>query len=171
MMKLESISQNFSTVLATDALPSKPNNTSTSSVIEDWRKKKTQNSVTPNAKTWYWCSKHKKDGDYDGLYVTHEEKDPAKWLDRKTEKQAKRNKENKSNGNSENKSKNTSGSGGRKLTLSDAMKSVMTTKTNVSGAEFMQMLDEAQEHEDTKESAYPWYFYFAFIFLMMFQMA
>ena len=143
MTKLESISQNFSTVLATNAQPSKPNNPSAPSVIEDWRKKKTQPSVTRSGKTWHWCSKHKKDGDYDGLYVTHEEKDHAKWLERKKENQANRNKDNKSNGNSD-KTKNTNGSGGRKLSLSNAMKSVMTTKTNVSGAEFRQMLDEAK---------------------------
>ena len=146
MTKLESISQNFSTVLATDAPFSKPNNISKPSVIEDWRKKKTQNSVTRSGKTWHWCTKHKRDGEYDGLYVTHEEKDHDKWLERKKENQAKRanNKGNTSNGTSGNKPNNTTGSGGRKLTLSDAMKSVMTTKTNVSGAEFRQMLDEAK---------------------------
>ena len=104
---------------------------------------KNQPSVTRSGKTWHWCSKHKKDGDYDGLYVTHEEKDHAKWLERKKENQANRNKDNKSNGNPD-KTKITNGSGGRKLTLSDAMKSVMKTKTNVSGAEFRQMLDEAK---------------------------
>ena len=77
------------------------------------------------------------------MHKAHEEKDHAKWLERKKENQAIRNKDIKSNGNSD-KTKNANGSRGRKLTLSDAMKSVMTTKTNVSGAEFRQMLDEAK---------------------------
>ena len=76
-------------MLTTYALPSKPNNASTPSVIEDWLKKKTYNSVTQNGKTWYWCSKHKKDGECDGLYVIHKEKDHNKWLERKMENQTK----------------------------------------------------------------------------------
>ena len=48
MTKLESISQNFSTVLATNAQPPKPNNTSAPSVIDDWRKEEFKYFITAN---------------------------------------------------------------------------------------------------------------------------
>ena len=43
--------------------------------IQDWRKTKTDAKVVRNGKTWYWCRHHVKEGDYDGLYVTHKEED------------------------------------------------------------------------------------------------
>ena len=34
--------------------------------------------MTRDEKTWYWCSDHVRDGDFDGLYVTHPESEHGK---------------------------------------------------------------------------------------------
>lgn len=56
--------------------------------IANWRKTKTHgDEVFKDGKQWYWCTRHKRDGDYDGLYVTHKEESHdeavARWNFRK----------------------------------------------------------------------------------------
>ena len=44
--------------------------------IEKWRTIRTSApSITDGGKTYHWCSKHKRPGDWDGLYVTHTEEE------------------------------------------------------------------------------------------------
>ena len=39
--------------------------------------------IVVDGKTWHWCKRHKKEGVYDDLFVTHREDDHDDWLDRK----------------------------------------------------------------------------------------
>ena len=43
--------------------------------LPSWRKKKTKDSLKIDGKTYYWCPKHKYEGDHDGLYVLHKPED------------------------------------------------------------------------------------------------
>ena len=48
--------------------------------IEDWRKKKGSATKLVDGKTYYWCPKHVRDGDYNGLYVcSHKPKEHDEW--------------------------------------------------------------------------------------------
>ena len=51
--------------------------------LEDWRLHFDGDSKLVDGKMWYWCKKHKQEGLYDGLYVTHRPEDHDAWVDRK----------------------------------------------------------------------------------------
>jgi len=63
----------LTTALTTQGTIASGNTSRTNSIrsLEPWRKVNVGPTVEKNGKTWYWCSKHTKEGDYDGLYVTH----------------------------------------------------------------------------------------------------
>ena len=137
------------TALATNNAPSgnnqsggRDNSTSKTIHIADWRKKKGAATVTRDGKEWWWCPDHKKEGDFDGLYVTHKPGDGhEEWEERKKAyREQRRDKKEKSGENGETKNKNSGG----KLSLSDAMKKVMTSKMNCSAAEFRKLMDDAK---------------------------
>ena len=52
--------------------------------LDVWRMKYDGDSKVVDGKTWYWCKRHKQDGVYDGLYVTHKEEDHDDWLAKKS---------------------------------------------------------------------------------------
>ena len=56
--------------------------------IEDWRKTKTTDSVEKNGLTWWWCPKHKLEGQFDGLYVRHKPEDHVDWQQKKDERKS-----------------------------------------------------------------------------------
>ena len=46
------------------------------SEIEDWRFEKTQDTISKNGKTWWWCDKHKgRNQEVTGMYVRHPQED------------------------------------------------------------------------------------------------
>ena len=53
--------------------------------IPVWRTIKEGDSVFRDGKTWYWCSKHKKEGLFDGLYMPHKECDHDEWAKNRKE--------------------------------------------------------------------------------------
>ena len=39
--------------------------------LPDWRMKREGDTKIMDGKTWHWCTHHKLDGVFDGLYMTH----------------------------------------------------------------------------------------------------
>ena len=101
--------------------PGQPSNKKNS--IEDFRMKYVGDSIVVDGKTWHWCKRHKKEGVYDGLYVTHREDDHDDWLDRKN------NWKNKKRSATAPTTTSTSGAtpSADKLTLSNNLKAAMIT--------------------------------------------
>ena len=121
---LEAALQQFQANATSDSRPARVGRGMTSSgEIEAWRKVKKEDSVTRDGTTWYWCPDHKREGDFDGLYVTHKPgKGHQEWLERK------------------NKSKKNKGSS--KLVLTDKLKSALATKMKMNDSELNDYLDE-----------------------------
>ena len=103
--------------------------------IQKWRGKKDGDTKVVNGRTYYWCPHHKKDGCYDGLYVTtHKAEDHFTYV------QGRRNGGGASNGgngggasnggNGGGASNGTQSAGGAntKLQLNEKLKSVLSTK-------------------------------------------
>ena len=47
--------------------------------IPVWRTEKKEASVQRDGKTWWWCPHHKKEGLFDGLYMTHKPSEHDEW--------------------------------------------------------------------------------------------
>ena len=91
--------------------------------IPVWRTEKKGDSVQRDGKTWWWCPHHKKEGLFDGLYMTHKPSEHDEWSRKQKEFYAKKkNKSNSANGS------NASAS----LTLTDSMKQALMTQGNMS---------------------------------------
>ena len=88
--------------------------------IPVWRTIKEEESVTRDGKTWHWCTKHKKEGLFDGLYMPHKECDHDEWAKQKNEYW-----KNKKSSNSTNADKSAN------LTLSDSLKQALMTEANM----------------------------------------
>ena len=52
--------------------------------MEPWRIVKEGPTKVVDGKTWYWCPHHKREGLYDGMYVTHPPDKHDEWQERKT---------------------------------------------------------------------------------------
>jgi hypothetical protein len=129
------------TALATDGSSSsskpasKPRN-----VIDEWRKKKGAATVTKNGQTWYWCPKHKVDGQYDGLYVTHSPADHDEVMAKRKENYQKRRDKKDKSTNSGTKS----GGNKQRLTLSDNLKACLLTHSTLTSAQADAIIQEAE---------------------------
>ena len=56
----------------------------TTSTLEEWRMKKTEDVVKRDGKTYYWCPHHKQPGKYDGLYVSsHKPEDHDEYMEKR----------------------------------------------------------------------------------------
>ena len=84
--------------------------------IDSWRKKNVGASLEKDGKTWYWCPKHIRENDYDGLYVKHRPENHEEWERRKRER-------NQSNGQAP---KN-GGNSNATLQLSEKLKTALAT--------------------------------------------
>ena len=91
--------------------------------IDAWRKSKTKgDTCLMDGKQWWWCPEHKREGDFDGLYVTHPPGDGhQKWLARR-----RRAKRDPAGGNSSYNSGSNTGSA-NSLVLSDQMRQALLT--------------------------------------------
>ena len=91
----------------------------------EWRTKKGKDSVNRDGKQWWWCPHHKKEGLFDGLYMTHKPCDHDEWLEKKKERRQKAKEMKKQSGGGNSKNKN------KKLTLTDSMKQALMTNANM----------------------------------------
>ena len=138
------------TVLATQAKPSGGSNTNEISEkgdylsIKAWRMKKTEDEIKKQVKTWYWCSHHKLDGVYDGLYVTHKLEDHEEWKKNKFKFRRSKFARGKKNNNSEEKDKDDE----KKLTINDNLKAALLTHCDSSRKQIDEILEDAQSHAD-----------------------
>ena len=95
--------------------------------IEPWRKTKTKgDSCFMDGKQWWWCPKHKRVNNFDGLYVTHQPGPGDKqWLEKRC-----RNKR-KCTGGNNNSNTSTAPTGstseGPQLVLNDQMRQALLT--------------------------------------------
>ena len=90
--------------------------------IPEWRTIKKGDKVDRDGKTWWWCPKHKAEGLFDGLYVTHKPEDHDEWSRRNKEARAKKKTA---------ASTNTSTSDSGKLQLTESMKQALMTDGNM----------------------------------------
>ena len=51
--------------------------------LELWRIVKEGLTKIVDSKKWYWCPHHKKEGVYDGMYVTHPPEKQDEWIKQK----------------------------------------------------------------------------------------
>ena len=129
------------TALTTDAKtsakqPFKPRN-----IINEWRKKKGVAKVTKDGQMWYWCSKHKVDGEYDGLYVTRSPEDHDKVMARRKENYQKRRGKKDKIGGSTNQN---SGGNKQRLGLSNSLKACLLTHSTLTSAQAEALIKEAE---------------------------
>ena len=87
--------------------------------IPVWRTQKIGDKIDKDGKTWWWCPHHKKEGLFDGLYMTHKPSEHDNWAKNKKENWAK-------------KKKADSSSDSKTLTLSDGLKQALMTEANLS---------------------------------------
>ncbi len=126
-----------------NATPSNPSAHATSGVIIDaWRKKFDGNMKEVNGRKWWWCPKHKREGEYDGLYVTHHpnkhDENVAFW---KKEKEARRSAKQSTESAANKKPTSTPTSS---LTLNTKLKQVLITSACLSESDVDKILNEAQ---------------------------
>ena len=114
--------------------------------IEPWRKSKTKGDTCfVDGKQWWWCPEHKRQNDFDGLYVTHQPgQGHQNWLERKRRNKRNREASRQNNGNSDSTSTSTSGinSGGPQLMLNDQMRQELLTHHGFSKLQ-MQAIEDA----------------------------
>ena len=114
--------------------------------IEPWRKSKTKGDTCfVDGKQWWWCPEHKRQNDFDGLYVTHQPgQGHQNWLERKRRNKRNREASRQNNGNSDSTSTSTSGinSGGPQLMLNDQMRQALLTHHGFSELQ-MQAIEDA----------------------------
>ena len=120
-----------------------------SPTIEAWRKVKDGDSKTVKGQTWYWCPKHNKNaqGKYQGLYVKHKPENHDAWYQKTYGN--KKDKKEKANAASD---KSTTVNPKSKLQLSNKMKSVLTSKLNISGKEATSLWKECLDADDDEAS-------------------
>ena len=90
--------------------------------IDSWRNFKTSGLVKRDGNKCYRFPKHVREGDYDGLYVTHLASDHDEWVEHR--KEWGKNKKEKSGNES---STNSSNFSGLKLKLRENVKKALTT--------------------------------------------
>jgi hypothetical protein len=129
------------TALATDSSSSAKQTPKPRNIIEDWRKKKGAATVTKDGQTWHWCPKHKVDGQYDGLYVTHSPADHDKVMaQRKENYQKRREKKDKNSGSSN----QNSGGNKQRLSLANNLKACLLSHSTLTSAQAEALIKEAE---------------------------
>ena len=129
------------TALATDGKPSAKPTSKPRNVIDDWRKKKGTAKVTKDGQTWYWCPKHKVDGEYDGLYVTHSPENHDKVMAQRKENYQKRRGNKDKGGGTTNQN---SGGNKQRLGLANSLKACLLTHSTLTSAQAEALIRKAE---------------------------
>ena len=116
--------------------------------IDDWRKKKGEPMIKKDGKTWYWCPKHvSRDGNYDGLYVTHKPEDHDEWAKNRN-RFKKREKKDESYKQDENSNETPDNEKEKSLALSNSLKAALLTRCDLTAAQADALIKEAREEVD-----------------------
>ena len=113
--------------------------------IDAWRMTKTTPMVEKDGKTWYWCPHHVYEDKYNGLYVTHKPEDHEDWVKRK---QSYKDRMTKKKTSDVPKDDDADDSSGKKLTLTDTLKTALMTKCDITGAQADALIKEAESEAD-----------------------
>ena len=129
-----------SLALATDGKTSTKPTQKPRNILEEWRKKKGAATITKDGQTWHWCPRHKVEGQYDGLYVTHSPADHDKVMaQRKENYQNRRNKKDKTKTSGQK-----SGGDKQRLTLSNNLIACLLTHSTLTSAQADALIQEAE---------------------------
>lgn len=120
--KVENLEMALSTATTSSTTTPSATNANPKLRIPVWRTMKTEDKVVRDGKTWWWCPKHKVDGLFDGLYVTHKPEDHDEWSRQQKERRAKKKTA---------WSTNTSPSDSGNLQLTESMKQALMTDGNM----------------------------------------
>ena len=115
--------------------------------IDAWRMVKTTPSVIKNGKTWFWCPHHSYKGKYDGLYVTHKPEDHDEWQ-KKKDASLQRKRNYKAKMNQENKDSQHRNDDSKKLVLTDTLKAVLLTHSDMTGAQVEELIADVGQTSD-----------------------
>ena len=116
--------------------------------IEPWRKIKGEASVERNGKQWWWCPHHKMEGEFDGLYVTHQPEKHDEWKQNKEARSERRKqaslakKEDKSAGDE------AAPSDTKTLALSNVLKTALMSHCELTPAQVDALFQEVQDDAD-----------------------
>ena len=105
--------------------------------------KKGPEKLDKDGKTWFWCSHHKIEGQYSGLYVSHKAEDHDAWLKQKNEQLAKRRQAKDSEKESD-EGNQPEDNRSNKLVISDSLKAALMTHMDVSPEQIDALVKEAE---------------------------
>ena len=105
--------------------------------VPEWRVENKGESCTVDGTTWHWCSHHKREGLFDGMYMPHKECDHDAWAKKKKERWGK---------NKSTASNVSAGNSSTKLQLTDSMKQALITEGNMTSEQATALWSKIQEN-------------------------